>query len=160
MSGTTASTHAAGWNIWPVSIISFFALALLGFGAFIWFCTRHPADLVAADYYEQELRYQGQIDRLQNTQAGAAVTVSFDAANRRIVISAPGAANATGRVQLYRPSAANLDRQFEFEPDAKGVQRIETAGLLPGLWKVRVSWTAGGRDYYVDQKVVVGVPAS
>jgi hypothetical protein len=29
--------------------------------------------------------------------------------------------------------------------------------MAPGLWKVRVSWTFEKRNYYLEQKVVVGV---
>jgi hypothetical protein len=28
--------------------------------------------------------------------------------------------------------------------------------MVPGLWKVRVSWTVEHQDYFLDQKVVVG----
>ena len=62
----------------------------------------------------------------------------------------------TGRIELYRPSAAGMDRAVKLEPDANGVQRLDATGLAPGLWKVRVSWTLENQDYFLDQKVVVG----
>ena len=33
------------------------------------------------------------------------------------------------------------------------------AAWRPGLWKVRVSWTFDERNYYLEQKVVVGAKA-
>jgi hypothetical protein len=78
------------WNPWPVSIIVFFTVALLSCGAMIVFCNRHPADLVAADYYEQEVRYQGQIERLQRAQQrGQLASVAYDPAQRQITVSLP-----------------------------------------------------------------------
>ena len=139
------------------------AVALIGCGTFVVFCSRHPADLVASDYYEQEVRFQGQIDRIQRTQKQAALTsVSYEAARRRIIIAlAPAPAEkVTGQVQLYRPSAASLDKALKLEPDASGVQTIEADSLSAGLWKVRVSWRSGGQDYYVEQSVVIGAKAS
>jgi nitrogen fixation protein FixH len=151
-------------NLWPVSIIAFFAVAIVGCGSFIAFCSRHPADLVAADYYEQEVRYQGQMERTQRAQAQAQLaSVSYDAVTRLIRISLPPShslTNASGDIQLYRPSAETLDRRLKLEPDAGGVQTIDAATLAPGLWKVRISWRVEGEDYFVDQKVVVGAKAS
>jgi hypothetical protein len=54
----------------------------------------------------------------------------------------------------------NLDREIKLELDAKGVQAIDASSLLPGLWKVRVSWTADQKDYFTDQKVVIGAKGS
>jgi nitrogen fixation protein FixH len=152
------------WDPWPVSIITFFAVAIIGLGSFVVFCSRHPADLVAADYYEQEIRYQGQMDSRQRAQeAGQPAAVSYDAAAGQITLSLPprfARDLAQGKIQLYRPSAANQDRQIKLAPDGNGVQVIDASGLEPGLWKVRVSWTANQKDYYLDQKVVVGTRTS
>ncbi|HET7872866.1 MAG TPA: FixH family protein [Terriglobales bacterium] len=147
------------WNPWPVSIIAFFTIAMTGCVTFIIFCNRHPADLVAADYYEQEVRYQGQIDRLQAArQEAASSAVSYDAQRRLILVSVPsGISGATlsGTIQLYRPSAMNQDRSIPFQPDAKGAQNIDASSLTPGLWKVRVSWKVAEQEYLLDQPVVI-----
>ena len=126
--------------------------------------SRHPADLVAADYYEQEVRYQGQIDRVQRAQQRAELaSVAYNSTSKQITISLPTDApltNVTGTITLYRPSAIGQDRTFKFEPGANGVQILDASGLLTGLWKVRVSWTMGQEDYFLDQKVVIPAKAS
>ena len=148
------------WNPWPICIISYFTVAIVGCTTFIIFCNRHPADLVAADYYEQEVRYQGQINRIQHAQQDAqSASVSYDAAARMILVRFPprqSATSLTGTIQLYRPSAVNLDQQLKLAPDSRGIQQIDAAALKPGLWKVRVSWTDKNQEYYTDQKVVIG----
>jgi len=158
------SVVSGRWNPWPVAIIAFFAVALIGCGTFVAFCGRHPADLVASDYYEQEIRFQRQIDRIQRTQQQATLTsVTYEAAKRQIIIAlapTPPEKKITGQIQLYRPSAASLDKAVNLEPNASGVQTIEAGNLSAGLWKVRVSWRSGGQDYYVEQSVVIGAKAS
>jgi len=144
-------------NLWPVSIISFFVIAIVGCGSFIAFCSRHPADLVAADYYEQEVRYQAQINRSQNAGQHAA-SVTYDPATAQITLALPpnpSHAGVAGHIHLYRPSAINLDREFKLEANADGVQTIDANSLLPGLWKVRVTWTVANQDYFIDQKLVI-----
>ncbi len=155
----TESSARHSWNPWPISIIAFFVVALIGCGTFVAYCNRHPVDLVAADYYEQEVRYQGQIDRLQHAQAqGSLASITYDADTRCIRVSLPPdspQSGVTGSIQLYRPSAISLDRQIKLATDVKGVQNIDAAGLAPGLWKVKISWKAGQQDCFMDQKVVI-----
>ena len=146
-------------NLWPISIISFFAVAILGCITFVTFCSRHPADLISPDYYEDEVKYQVHIDRIQQTQKRApSASVSYDTAGRNIIVSMPAemaAANPSGQIQLYRPSALNQDQIVKLELDARGRQTIHAAGLLPGLWKIRVSWTVAERQFLIDQRLVV-----
>ncbi len=147
------------WDPWPVSIIIFFTIAILGCGTFIAFCSRHPADLISANYYEEEVRYQGQIDRLQHTRERAPLaSVTYDAGTKLITVLVPleqSRANPSGQIQLYRPSAANLDRRLKLALSPNGVQTIDGASLLPGLWKVRVSWAFDNREYFLDQQLVI-----
>jgi nitrogen fixation protein FixH len=151
---------ATSRNLWPLGIILTLVFFFAGtVGLIVMACSQH-ADLVRPDYYEQELKFQNRIDQVERThRAATQATVAFDAAAKSIVISLPpdqAARELTGRIELYRPSAAGLDRTITLAPDPKGVQRLDAAGLAPGLWKVRVSWTVEQKDYYLDQKVVVG----
>jgi nitrogen fixation protein FixH len=117
-------------------------------------------ELVSADYYEQELKFQGRIDRVERTRNAATQgTIAYDPANHCITVSLPAEQahrEVWGGIELYRPSAAGMDRAVRLLPDANGVQRLDATGMAPGLWRVRVSWTAEKQNYYLDQKVVVG----
>ena len=155
----TTARVSSRWNPWPVSIFGFFIIAIIGCCTFIAFCTRHPADLISANYYEEEIRYQGQIERLQHAQQASQLgSVSYDPTTKIITVSLPSDQSErahSGQVQLYRPSAANRDRQLKLALDSNGLQKIDAASLLPGLWKVRVSWAIEDREYFMDQKVVI-----
>jgi hypothetical protein len=156
---TPITSTATCWNPWPVSIIAFFTLAILGCGTFVAFCSRHPADLITPNYYEDEVRYQGQLDRLQHTQEQAPLACArYEPATKQITISLPpehSQAKPAGQIHLYRPSSAALDRQIRLELNSDGTQNLDAASLRPGLWKVRVSWTKEGREYLIDQRVVI-----
>jgi len=151
-------------NLWPLGIIVVCSLFVAGTAGLVVMACSQKVDLVSADYYEKELKYQGQIDRAERTQREARqAAVAYDAAHQNITVSLPpGQAhgNVSGNVELYRPSAAGMDRAVRLDPDARGVQRLDASALAPGLWKVRVSWTYEQRNYYLEQKVVVGAKAS
>ena len=147
-------------NLWPLGIIAACALFVAGTAGLIVMACSQKVDLVSPDYYEQELRFQGQIDRAERTRLAAPrATVTYDPATQSITVSLPPAHAArpiTGAIHLYRPSAGALDRSFPLQVDAHGLQSLDAAVLAPGLWKVRVSWTADQQTYYLEQKVVVG----
>jgi hypothetical protein len=147
-------------NLWPIGIITTFVLFFAGTVGLVVMACSQKMDLVSADYYEQELKFQGRIDRVERTRhAASQAVVAYDAAARCITVSLAAdqaGHEVSGHIELYRPSAAGLDRAVKLEPDTKGVQRLDAAGMSPGLWKVRVSWTFEQQDYFLDEKVVVG----
>jgi hypothetical protein len=146
-------------NLWPWAIILVFVVFISGTISLVVMACSQKVDLVSADYYEQEIKFQRHIDQLDRTHrlAGNAA-VAYEPDSRRIRIVLPSEARAgaiTGRVQLYRPSAAGLDRQFKLEANAEGVQFLDASALQRGLWKVRVSWTVGSTEYFLDQSIKV-----
>lgn len=145
---------------WPVSIMAFFGVAIAGAVAFVVFCNLHPTDLVAQDYYERELKYQDHLDRLERTRGlGAAAGVAYDAVARQIIVRLPEAQTAegiTGQIHLYRPAAAGMDKHLRLSVEADGRQTIDATSLEPGLWKVKVLWRAGGKDYGMEEPLVLG----
>lgn len=145
-------------SLWPTSIAIFFALAITFIISFIVWAVRQREDLVSADYYEREVRYQSQLDTLNRSQAVAAKTVvTFEPTQQVIVITLPEAkaTGTTGSIHLYRPSDARLDRELPLELSSEGTQHLDAKQLRDGLWKVRVKWNVGGHDYFLDQPVIV-----
>ena len=145
-------------NPWPIAIIGFFVVAICFIGSFIAWAMGQREDLVSSDYYEQEVLFQRRLDTLNRTQPMASTAVvTFEPTVQAIVITlpAPKHAQATGSIQLYRPSDARLDRRLALELDANGIQRVDTRELHDGFWKVRVQWTVNGKEYFLDQPVIV-----
>ena len=147
-------------NPWPWAIVLTFVLFISGTVGLVVMACSQKVELVSPNYYEQELKFQGQLDRLNRTSRLAVPNVvNYDAAQRRLTITLPpeqARRAVRGRIQLYRPSESGLDRQLELRPDRSGLQAIDASALTPGLWKVRVSWTVDRQDFFVEQKLVLG----
>jgi hypothetical protein len=153
------------WNPWPACLITFFSVAILSCAGFVAFCSLHPSELVTPDYYEQEMRYQAQMSRMDNARRlEIEPSVSYDPAARTINFSLAAAglegSRPSGTIHLYRPSAAELDQKHRLALDERGLQRIDARPLAPGLWKVRVSWTVDRKEYHLDRPVVIPGPAA
>ena len=145
---------------WPTTIIGFFALFISGVIAFVVFASQQRMDLVRPDYYAEELRFQPQPERIGRTApVHSQMSVADDLARHSITVQLPpthaGHALA-GHIHFYRPSDARLDRSVPLAADARGWQSVDARPLLPGLWKVRISWRLEGHDYFYDQTIVVG----
>jgi hypothetical protein len=146
-------------NLWPLGIFAVCSIFVVSTAGLVVMACSQKVELVSPDYYEKEIKYQAQIDRVERTSREAnQAAIAYDAARHNITICLPpGQAQGSvkGTVELYRPSAAGMDRSVRLDPDARGVQRLDASVLAPGLWKVRVSWTFEKRNYYLEQKVVV-----
>ena len=116
---------------------------------------RQNIDLVAEDYYEQEIQYQDQIDRLENSQRLKALhKFSYVRTNQNGILHFPSelqGRNTEGTIYFFRPSDASLDREFALKLDEQGKQTIGLENLHPGFWKVKIQWKQGGQEYYSEQ---------
>lgn len=151
---STSLAERPSFNPWPYSLAAFlilFGSGVIGFG---FFAIRHHQDLVRPDYYEYEVRYQEQIDRMARTRAlEEPIGIALANEGRTLKIQVP--AGAQGIVHLYRPADARLDREIPLMVDAEGRQQLELEGFKAGLWKVRVHWWRDGADYYRDATVIL-----
>ncbi len=146
-------------NPWPYAVIGWMLLFGTGMAAWVVVAVRNDPELVRPDYYEQEIAYQKQIDRLSRTAAvRSEVSVAYDIAKSQVALRIPTqhlADKPAGTIHFYRPSNAKLDFDLPLAVDASGKQSFPTAKLLGGLWKVQVSWTSGGQEYFHDQSLVL-----
>jgi nitrogen fixation protein FixH len=147
-------------NPWPIAIIAYFILFISFTTLTVVYLSRQKMDLVRGDYYDDEIRYQEQLDRMNRTQPfNAQVAIAYDSARQSITIALPSAHAqflTSGRIRLYRPSDESLDQDIKLTVSSDGVQRVSAKNLAPGLWKVRVYWTVKGQDYFFGQTVIIG----
>jgi nitrogen fixation protein FixH len=161
--GTTETKRGQGSkngrNPWPIFLVAYFAVFITFIVVFIIFASRQKVDLVSHDYYENEVRYQGQIDRVNRTQAlSSSAEVTYNAAQKSLTVALPAEharQAAAGSIHFYRPSDAGLDQDVQLAVNADGVQQWDAKSLKAGLWKVRVEWTVAGKDFQVDKLIVI-----
>lgn len=139
-------------NFWPYAIILYFAIFITGVVVWITFATRNDQQLVRADYYEQELKYQTELDG-RSRALNADVTVAYDATAQRVTVGLPGNVKKAS-AYFYRPSNAKLDRELTLALDA-GSDKIDVRDFQSGLWKLRLTWMAAGVEYRRETVVVL-----
>jgi nitrogen fixation protein FixH len=142
---------------WGTGIVIAFGIFGAGLAVMIWIALSSPTDLVADDYYQRGLEYEGRIQSIQRARSsGALMTVNGTTGGVTIMIPGiAGSGEVNGTVTLYRPSDRAMDFAAPLSLDSSGTMRIASARLQPGLWTVKVDWVAGGVEYYEEAKVVL-----
>jgi nitrogen fixation protein FixH len=115
-------------------------------------------DLVSKDYYEEEIAYQDQIDKLKRTKALGDVMLVYKAEVKEILLQMPATykgKSLSGTITLFRPSDDKLDKQIPLQLGRDQSQLIEAAALESGIWKVRVNFSAGDETYYTEKTIQI-----
>lgn len=153
------STRNCRRNLWPHAIMAWFIIFGTAMAVWIVVAVRQKMDLVRTDYYEEELRFEQQLGRLNRTAAlRNVISVNYDAARREVILVLSAThlgSKPAGQIDFYRPSNASLDFQVPLAVDAAGLQRIDADTLHGGLWRVRVRWSAAGQDCFFEQAIVI-----
>ncbi|MFO1475176.1 MAG: FixH family protein [Verrucomicrobiota bacterium] len=148
---------------WPLGIVAGCVFYLSGIGVCAWLACTHKSELVAANYYDQEIRFQSRIDSQKRAASLATpARVAYDDSTRAVLFTLPpehAAKPVTGEIVLYRPAAAGLDRQVALVPGPDGRQTIDVSSLPRGLWQIGITWTVAGVEYFHGQKIVLGPPS-
>lgn len=146
------------FTLWPYAIIAAIVLFMAYIAMFVYKAMKQDVGLVSKDYYEQEIKYQDQIERVRRTQALGDVMLDYNAENKSILLQMPATyrdKSLSGKVTLFRPSDDRMDREYPLQLGRDQSQLLDTEDLESGLWKVRVSFSDGQDSYYTEKSIQI-----
>jgi nitrogen fixation protein FixH len=142
-----------GWKLF----LAFFVF--VGFILFMVFSAiRQDFHLVVDNYYEKEIKYQGEIDMIRNARAlEEQIVIEYKPASQSVHLSYPGAHldAIKGKIYFFRPADSGDDREFIITPDKKGKQVISVKSLKKGLWQVKINWRYGATEYQEEKNLIL-----
>lgn len=118
--------------------------------AFVFFAMTQKVDLVTDNYYEKELKYQEQIDKIKKTKELKDKT-EIQLIEKTVKIKFPALPdknNPKDFILFYRPSDPSKDVKIQVSADSLGFQLIPIEKLAHGFWKIKLNWTSGGFEFY------------
>jgi len=110
-------------------------------------------DLVTHKYYDEEIKYQEQIDKIRRTNE-LTEKPTFEIENQSLKLVFPKNLldkPIEGTLNFYRPADQSKDFSLEIDLENDGVQRITSGKLNAGLWKIKINWSSNGLEYYSEQ---------
>jgi hypothetical protein len=140
------------WGRWIVLSFVLFAVFI---GTLVSICVRQDLNLVSGNYYQEELAYQQQIERMENANkleqqpsmmiVGQELEVKFNGFNNL----------EEGQVDLFRPSDTRFDRKFVLR-NAPGESQLFDVSMMPkGMYHAKMKWSMNGKEYFVEQYITL-----
>ena len=121
----------------------------------VFLANREKVDLVSADYYDQEIKFQDKIDASKNAYHIDSL-INFEAGNKTLLISFPKAMQrkiSKGEIRLYRPSDENLDYKTALVVSADCNQKISSPTFKRGIYKMQINWSMDNEHYFIEKTV-------
>lgn len=141
---------------WGVGIAVVYIAFASGTLTFAWFAVRQPVDLVSDDYYARAIDHDAhQAAALRGRLVALDLDLAEDPRQLTLTWVWPETRPAAGIATFYRASNPAWDRRIPLSVDEAGRQRISLAGVAAGHWRLRLQWTAAGRDYYTERVIVM-----
>lgn len=129
-----------------IAITSFMVMILY----FVFDSFNHKSELVADDYYAQEVAYQKKIDKINNSKD---LAIAAKYTTEGLMITYPKS-DLSGTIHFFRPSDVNLDFVLDIQSDTSGLQVIDASKLKSGFWRIKAEWSDKGIEYFSETSVI------
>lgn len=140
---------------WGTGIVIFIGLFMTFMITLVYKCTEQTVDLVSADYYDKEIQFQKQINRINNSAALESQIV-VTAENGVVNVQFPEVfkdIKLLGNITFFKPDNAANDFEVPINLNGELLQSIPSAKLASGRWNVKVNYNDGDKEYYAEEKI-------
>lgn len=141
---------------WGTSIVAAFVAFAVFIGVLAAICVRQDISLVSKDYYQHELDFGDQMQRVRNTQAlTSKPSISISKGNILTVTCPPGLLLEKGNIYLYSPSDVQQDRTLSFSKNESVDQKFFLDSIKSGNYHVQLTWSMDGKEYYYETVIFI-----
>lgn len=120
-------------------------------------CVTTPVELVANEYYRDELVYQNVIDGTKNANALSRKVIIHQDADKIWIEFPPEMINSrlTGSVLFYNAANLSRDRNVKLNVQSGGKMELDASLLGSGQFTVKITWNTNNTDYYSELNIMV-----
>ncbi|MBL1212602.1 MAG: hypothetical protein HND52_04470 [Ignavibacteriae bacterium] len=142
---------------WGLGIAIFYIAFVIATVGVVLFTTTIDVNLVTDDYYEKELAFQNQIDKVTRTKSLPEQPV-ISLAGKNMYLKFPNSINSNmveGIINFYRPSNNSMDFAVPIDLNQHGEQIVNSARFTAGMWRIYVDWKIDGINYLSEKILMV-----
>ncbi len=142
-----------GWGVSALYIGFVFFILIL-----IMYASIQDFQMVEENYYEKDLAYQKQIDRMERAnRLEKNVSALYNSSTGNIIVQFPVEKykDISGIIKMFRPSNAELDFEIPIRVDSLGVQEIKTDKMVRGYWLVKILWKLDSVEYFSQSPLMI-----
>lgn len=136
----------------------------LGYGCFVAFilfmvysANQVDFQLVTPDYYSAEIAFQDQITKKQsalNTGNDIELRVEENGVRLHFNNYTP-ASETSGKAYFFRPSASEMDREFEWRMDGEGNMILDKKHFVRGHYVFKLDGVMDGNAFFVEHPIFI-----
>ncbi len=141
---------------WGYKILTVYIIFIAGILFLVFKASSQNQDLVATDYYEQELKFQDRIDETDRTNALSA-PITLEVCDKELTIKFPpemAGAEVSAELLLYCIADKAKDVKKKFTT-TDAVIHLPLSAKDQGLYEVKINWQANGEGYYFQRKLMI-----
>ena len=151
--------QAKSGGLWMWGLTATIVIFIAFFVGFAIWTFQDDVELVYDNYYDKDVVFEQQIKRVARTQALTIQPIlTYHQTTQVLDLKFPLALGHTptdGEVLLFRPADLHKDRLFRLTLEGDSLQTIDLPDMDPGLWRIKLNWTSGGEEYYLEKALVV-----
>ncbi|MDF7818787.1 FixH family protein [Runella sp. MFBS21] len=133
---------------WGKGIWAFYGLFVAMILTMVGMSVVQKIDLVTDSYYEEELRFQGKIDKIKQAQK-LTIPLTWEVTDHNILVKYPkNLNNISGHINFYCPSDNRKDFKLPIQIDAQSSQSIPLEKISAGRYQIQFDWQAAGTQYW------------
>jgi hypothetical protein len=136
-------------------IVVAFILFAVFIGTLVAICIKQEVNLVSKNYYQDELAYQNQIERISNANHLAQKPRITKADGKLQISFANDTKVEKGELKLFCPSNPRMDRNYTISATLGNTQLFEINALKPGMYKAKLIWTMEGKEYFLEEAIYI-----
>ncbi|MBK9737262.1 MAG: FixH family protein [Saprospiraceae bacterium] len=143
---------------WGTGLTIFFIIFVAALGFVLYQAKQQDNSLVMDNYYEEDLKYQQQFDKIKNTsELPEKVIIEYNKAGKMLVLSFPGdsTASISGSVILYNPAYQKSDVKYDFNIGKRSKYNISLDKISLGRWKIKIDWQQSDKKYYQEEEIIL-----
>lgn len=141
------------WGHGLAIALAIFAAIMLGF---LYNSFQLDHEMVADNYYQEELVFQDKIDQKTNAKAaGKSISIKEEANQVIVQFTVDDTALTEGEIEFMRPSNQKLDVQFPIVLNERAQLAISKEHFARGKYTVRASWKVNDVDYYITKNIFI-----
>ncbi|MBX2963859.1 MAG: FixH family protein [Cyclobacteriaceae bacterium] len=141
---------------WGKGIVVAFVLFAAFLAIMVTIMMRQDIGLVSKNYYAEDLAFQEQYERKQNTeQLAVKPEVLIEESMYLKVLFYSDKFVEGGELKIFRPSSDKLDQQIQLKASSDSVQVFTLQPLAQGTYRVKMTWTMDSKEYYIEKVIFI-----
>ena len=144
---------------WGKAITLVFIVFFIAIFTVVYKSTQRDVNLVTPDYYEKEIVYESQIEKIRNTKKLKSVPLLVYQSEGKIAqLQFPDDLVENfneGEIHFFRTSDSKLDFRIKIFLNKNGTQSYDLSTKKEGRWKVIIDWKSNQVPYYMEQTIFI-----